>query len=206
MTPRLAAAVAFTAAVLLVGGCDADGDGLDDQAGLPVATAHQGGATSGCNQHGLAALQPEHCRGGDASEPTADAGEDPAVLRVRARHEAGHKAVADEYGWTVLSAWICRDCANADPADQVGGVLISGWAWKDDRQRLAMLFAGPIAAATQRGAERDYRQVAELLSDFPAEDRDQIRADSRAEATRIVQARAEQIDRDAAELLKDGRL
>ena len=202
MTPRLAAAVAFTAAVLLVGGCDADGDGLDDQTGLPVATAHQGGATSGCNQHGLAALQPEHCRGGDASEPTADAGEDPAVLRVRARHEAGHKAVADEYGWTVLSAWICRDCADAAPGDQVGKVTVAGLNWKDPQQRLVFFAAGEVAAGTSSGAGGDQAAADEIVAEY--DDVDETAAWDEAE--RIVQARAAQIDRDAAELLADGRL
>jgi hypothetical protein len=50
------ALAAFTAATLLLAGCDADGDGLDDQTGQPVTTGAQGNDSPDCDPDGFGPL------------------------------------------------------------------------------------------------------------------------------------------------------
>lgn len=135
---------------------------------------------------------------------TPDDGVSQGDLAVAAEHEAGNKAVADEYGWSVMSAVVRPDGS--------GEVRVWGFRLKDPQQRLAMYYAGPIACgdeATGYGTgetEGDFDLAEEILDRYPPDEADRMEEQARAEATRIVNSRADQIEADAADLLEDGTL
>lgn len=215
-TTRRLLLASLIAGALLLAGCDADGDGYDDETGEPVPALQDSGA--GCGPGGVQWLcgadtdeahepepraedsYPSGCGPGGVQwlcgdlEPEVD----PEWRVMMARHEAGHAAIAREYGWGIVSARLTPDGS--------GKVTVWGFLWKDPQQRLVMLFAGAAAAGTTAGAEGDDALAEEILDRFPGDERDQIEDAARAEAARIVAKRSDEIDRDAAGLLENGRI
>lgn len=73
------ALAALTAGTLLLAGCDADGDGIDDQTGQPVAsapTAQEAGPADGCDPNGFGPLSGCDDETGREGEQVAPMGED----------------------------------------------------------------------------------------------------------------------------------
>lgn len=206
-TRRLLLAAGLSTALLLAG-CDADGDGYDDQTGQPVA---QGQPSSGCDPDGFGpfsgcdATTGRDTPSGDGTPGLVpDDGVSRDRLALAARHEAGHKAVADEYGWWVMWGTVRPDGS--------GKIQVWGFMWKDPQLRLTMYYAGPIACgdeSTGYGTSKtkgDFDYAEEILDRYPVDQANRMEETARAEAARIVNAHADQIDLDAADLLDDGRL
>ncbi|MGH8919964.1 MAG: hypothetical protein ACRD0H_16805 [Actinomycetes bacterium] len=197
MSARVGSVVTVLAGCLLLAGCDADGDGFDDTTGEPVPTVVSrvdDSSSGGCGPGGWELL----CGDDSVAEPVADYVATAQEMSRAAYHEAGHKAVADEYGWSLMSVWIHPDGS--------GRTNVWAWNWKDPRQRLTLLYAGAVAAGTEEGAVGDYTQAEKLLDRFP-DDQRQAEVDAAyTEAEQIVAARATEIERDATVLLAQGRL
>lgn len=203
----------------------------------PTGSSVSGG---GCDPHGIAALQPDHCQGdvrkvdaerqdtsggssgcdphgfgpfsgcGDSDQGddfgnndsyTSGDGPLPQDYYFRARHEAGHKNCAEEFGMNVTSVWL--------HADGEGRTNISGFRFKDPQQRLIVLYCGEIAAGTSKGTvgessdghPGDRQQEEKIISSYPVDE-----GAAWSEAERIVGERSPQIDRDATALLSKGEL
>lgn len=178
-------------------GCDPAGwgplSGCDTQEPQQPAPVPAGGDT-GCDPAGWGPLAD------DCAAPQADSlfvpdpGVDPAWIATAARHEAGHKAAADEYGWPVASVDIYPDGS--------GYTSVWGFRWKDPQQRVVLLLAGEVASGTSSGTGKDRDEIDEITAAHLEVDPDA----AYAEAIRIVTAHADQIDQDAAVLRDEGHL
>lgn len=128
----------------------------------------------------------------------ADPGVTSGDLASTARHEAGHAAVAREFGWAI------RYC-HLNP-DGSGYTAVWFWRMRDRHQRLAVLYAGEIASGVPGDSPHDREQIGRILSTLPPDE--QVNADNAAYelAERIVSEREDEIRRDAATLLERGSL
>lgn len=191
--PRRLLFAVLVVGALLVGGCDADGDGVDDTTGAPVAAPQSpggGSGSGGCGPGGWALL----C-GGDPASEAVEA--NPERMALAARHEAGHVVVAREYGAKTISAQI-----NPDGSGRTDWCCVR----RDPQLLVAIMVAGVVAAGTDEGAKDDYADIDQVLQGVPAGERDRIASAARGEAARIVAERTSEIERDAAVLRDRGRL
>jgi hypothetical protein len=167
-------------------------------ASTPEAEPDTGGGP-GCDPAGFGPFSGcgDSAKGGLAGQAfVPDDGVSAEWIAMAARHEAGHVEVARALGWQVES---CR--LNPDGSGETR--VFEG----DDPQSLvALKAAGAIAGGTPDGDGNDEADIQSALDDVPPADQDRIEKAGRDEAARIVSARSAQIDRDAAELLKDGDL
>lgn len=190
MSARRAVVGALLAVVALpLSGCHiADGSGHEPSVGPTTG--------GGCGQGGWEVL----CDGGEPDpevDPDQLAGVDPDWSIEVARHEAGHVAVARELGAGVISAWLNPDGS--------GRVTVRGIP-EDPQSVVTFYLGGEAAAGRTADAGHDYAEIGTVLAGVPEGERDRIEDAARAEAVRIVAERAEEIDRDAALLLANGRL
>lgn len=195
------------------GGCDPHGVAAFQpahcQAGdkqAEPASHDTGDGSQGCDPHGFGPLS--GCNGGSGDDgPSWDNDESdsggplPKSFYWRARHEAGHKNCAEEFGMNVTKVWL--------HPDGEGRTYVSGFRFKGPQQRLVVVYCGAVAAGTTEGTEgessdgapSDNDQTREILRKYPVDD-----TSAQAEAQRIVSKRSAQIDRDATELLARGKL
>lgn len=223
--------VAGLVAVLLAGGCTPSEAGTAtaggrcephgvallqpaecrDQNPEPDTRPGPGSGQNGCDSSGWGPLAGPCTRTGETRQ-VADTGDrfvpDPGVswdwVAHIARHEAGHKAVAEHFGWAVGSVKIRPDGS--------GLTRVRGLRGKDTYQQIVFYLGGVAATGSDLGAwgtedkKGDYQYINDLLADYPPDEADRIESQTRAEAGRIVTARSAQIDRDAAVLARDGEL
>lgn len=192
------------------GGCDPKGFGPFSGCSDTATEQPAGPVTGSCDPSGIGPFSgcgddqgdpPRDDTGGDVPDDQATAQD----MAEAAKHEAWHKAVADEYGWHVQSVRISPDGSG------VTDLACCGWpAGATLDQQLTFILAGQASTESEEslGWLDDFRQAAELMeqANVPPADRDRMAADARAEATRIAGARSGQVDRDINRLLKDGSL
>lgn len=204
---RALAAAAAVATALLLSGCDADGDGIDDETGQPVAVAAPTGDTSSrdgtqCDPHGFGPLS--GCSGSaeNQDEPTFAPDDEVTAqdMAETARHEAWHLAAARCSGWRIVSSELHPDGSGSTATEVPAGAPLN--------QVLMLDVAGAVADGTDEYSLDDLSQAGAAMgdADIPPPDRDRLVAEARAEAARCAATRADEIDRDAADLLKDGEL
>jgi hypothetical protein len=116
---------------------------------------------------------------------------------LSARHEAGHAVVARGLGGRVRSGTLNRDGTGYVDAEL-----------PDDNPRdvVAFLVAGQVAAGTTRGAGGDERLIRAELRRVPRAQRAGVRRDATRDARRILSSRSGEVRRDAATLMRKGRL
>ncbi|MGH3939740.1 MAG: M50 family metallopeptidase [Pseudonocardiaceae bacterium] len=173
--------------VVLLAGCavDADGDGYDDNTGKPIAVSiweSDDSSASGCGAGGVEWL---------CGDPDPEV--DPEGMATVARHEAGHVAAARALGGSVGTVRLYPDGTGRTYAYGLPA---------DPQSQVTFLVAGEIAAGTAQGAEGDHAEIDKVLSGLAPAEWDRIESAARTQATRIVAERADEIDRDAARLLK----
>lgn len=113
---------------------------------------------------------------------------------VVARHEAGHVAVARALGGSRIHAW-SNGREGATSVRHHKGVAGS----------VAFSLGGRYAAGGA-GCSADNADVRRVLREVPSKDRARVRREGERIARRAVSARRGQIKRDAATLLRKGRL
>lgn len=191
-------------------GCDNDHDGYDDQTGQPVTSiSDSDSGHTNCPESGVRWLQPDYCRSNGTNDGSSglvpDEGVSQEWLALVARHEAGHKAVADEYGWRLRSVKISTDGS--------GYTKLAGFGWpcKCPVQIVAYMLGGEVASGMgsfddDPSTNDDWTHIEKFLADFTEDEAARIEDDAYTEADRIVTERSAEIDRDAATLLRTGRL
>jgi hypothetical protein len=208
---RIAASIVAAASVVVLagctgatgrasGGCDPSGMSFGNANGCGgsghASSAKPASYSNGCDPSGFGPLS--GCSGGGATSSGAPFHCDPdADCALSARHEAGHKAVADEYGWSVESVTISPD---GDGATTVRVPCSC------PEQRVVLALAGAVSAGTAFGAEDDFASANDDLKTVPKRQWAQVKAHAQGDAERIVAKRRAQIDRDAAQLRETGRL
>lgn len=206
--------------------------GVGVLSGCTPASSGGGSSATGCDPSGVAFLQPAGCRGGQSGPQQAkpvsdttpgcdssgwgplsgcsggdknssgdtfgpDPGVDPNLVRNAARHEGGHIEVATEFGWEVQSATID---GRGDGRTVV--IIPCGCV----AQRVALAKAGAIASPTTDVSDADQSIADQALNTLPLDQQADVEDQGRALARKIVAQRSSQIDQDAAQLLRTGRL
>lgn len=193
----------------IFGGCP-DGSSAPTPEAAP-ATQEAPAPQGSCDPHGMPILQPAGCSGGSKGQnsPAAfvpDSGVTASDIAGAATHEAGHKAVADQYGWTVNSCVIHPDGSGETDVHFPSGATPT--------QMAALYWAGVVAAPdTAEGAGAfsspgdgsDMDKLLTVLHGLPnPKNGPAVSAAGHREAERIVAKHASQIRRDAAKLRATG--
>lgn len=120
----------------------------------------------------------------------------PGSLRHSARHEGGHAAAARALYGRVTEARLYPD----------GSGYVEAYIPDNPHDRMVFALAGAAAVGDDIGAQDDLASVERTSRLVPRGEREAIRRSAERAARNIVRQHAPQIERDAATLLRYGKL